>query len=268
MQNENLIEWPIEHKYGICRISLLSLYLEPRPGAGLFTQLLFGETYEVLGMTPDGKWLKVRHQTDIIGWIFTSQHEPIGEAAYDTYNEEDYQVVTSPVSTIRYQGELLYLMPGSHLHIGSSELFDMGSVLEFSGTSKHVKKKASREELVELAKKFINVPFLSGGRGFFGIGAGSFIQLVYKLAGFPAPKFISLLLSSGKPIAFEEIQLGDVVIFGNKKDIPHHAGIYIGDSQVIHVKGKVRVDSVKLDGAKMTHIQSPFYQVLDIRNLL
>ncbi|MBD8487868.1 C40 family peptidase [Echinicola sp. CAU 1574] len=269
MQKENLTKWPIDEKYGICRLSLISVYQEPRPGAGLLTQILFGETYEVEEATPDRKWLKVKVEADgVVGWMPAAQYEAVSEEAYNFYKDEDFQVVTSPLSSIKFKGDLLYILPGSSLHIGSSELFDMDGTIDFKGNSRHYKDKATGEELVSLAKMFINVPFLSGGRGFFGIGSGSFIQLVYKIGGYKAPKYISQFVEAGKEIDYREIQLGDVLIFGNNKDIPHHAGIYIGDSQVIHVKGKVRVDKVKLDGTKMTKNNSPLYQVLKIRRLM
>ncbi|GGF18683.1 hypothetical protein GCM10011339_03300 [Echinicola rosea] len=250
-------------------MSLMSVYLEPSRGIGLITQLLFGETYEVLGVTGDEKWLKVKTAEGAsTGWILRAQHYSISEEDYDFYNHEDYQVVTSPVSTVKYQGEEIYILAGSHLHIGSSELFDMGGQMGFKGNARHVKQKATREELVSLAKLFMHVPFLSGGRGFFGIGAGSFIQLAYKMAGYKLPKFISKLTEVGKSIAEENIQLGDIVIFGNNKDIPHHAGIYVGENQVIHVWGLVRLDKIKLDGSIMARNNSPLYRVLDIRSLL
>ncbi|QDH79334.1 NlpC/P60 family protein [Echinicola soli] len=269
MQNENLTEWPIEHQFGICRMSLVSIYLEPTRGTGLITQLLFGETYEVLGITGDEKWLKVKTTEGLsTGWMFRAQHHSISEEDFYFYNHEDYQVVTSPVSTVKYQGEQIYILAGSHLHIGSIELFDMGGVLEFKGNTRHVKDKATREELTSMAKLFMHVPFLSGGRGFFGIGAGSFIQLAYKMSGYKAPKFISKLMESGKSVDEKKIQLGDIVIFGNNKDIPHHAGIYVGENQVIHVWGLVRVDKIKLDGSVMVRNNSPLYRVLDIRSVL
>lgn len=250
-------------------MSLVSVYLEPSPGVGLLTQLLFGETYTVLGITGDEKWIRIKTTEEgATGWMLRAQHHQINEEDYRYYNYEDYQVVTSPVATIKYQGEQLHILAGSHLHIGSTELFDMGGVMEFKGAGRHIKDKASREELISLAKRFMHVPFLSGGRGFFGIGAGSFIQLSYKMAGYSVPKFISKLVEAGKSVKEKKIQVGDIVIFGNNKDIPHHAGIYVGENQVIHVWGRVRIDPVKLDGRIMTRNNSPLYRVLDIRSLL
>ncbi|GAB3647398.1 hypothetical protein GCM10028791_09270 [Echinicola sediminis] len=268
MQNENSTGWPIEHKYGICRLSLISVYQEARPGAGLLTQVLFGETYVVLEVTPDEKWLKVNTKDGVTGWMLHAQHEGLSESDYESCNEEDFQVVVSPLSTLKFRDHLLYLLPGSNLHVGASELFSMDGTMDFKGQSRNFKDKAKRKELVELSQMFIDVPFLSGGRGFFGIGSGSFIQLVYKMGGYYAPKFISQFLDVGKEVPFQEIQLGDIVIFGNSKDIPHHAGIYIGDSQVIHVRGKVKVDQVKLDGTRTGKNNSALHRVLQIRSLI
>ncbi|MDN3669739.1 NlpC/P60 family protein [Echinicola jeungdonensis] len=269
MRNGNSTEWLTKQKYGICRLSLVSVYQEPRPGSGLITQLLFGETYEVVEVSPDEKWLKIKiGAVNTTGWMQALQHEEISPEDFNFFTGGDNQITTSPVSTLKFREGTIYLLAGSLLQISASELFDTKRFIGFEGRVRNHKEKASRGELIDIARSFRNVPFLSGGRSYFGIGSGSFIQLVFKISGYSVPKFISQLVDAGRPVSAEKAYPGDLVIFGNEKDIPHHAGIYLGDNRVIHVSGKVKEDLIKLNGDAIGKPNSPTHRVLDIRCLI
>ncbi|GGZ28321.1 hypothetical protein GCM10007049_21590 [Echinicola pacifica] len=268
MQKETLIECPEEQKYGVCRLSLVPVYLSPDAGAGLLTQLLFGETYQVEGFTASKKWMKISIPPyGLRGWMLKAQQQIISKEAFEDYNNGEYKVVTSPMSTIEYKGNKIFLSPGSLLHIGTNELFEVEKHLKFHGESRPMRPVSSPEEIISLARLFLNVPFLSGGRGFFGIGAGSFLQLVFRMAGYQIPKFISEIIHVGKAVTLAEIEAGDVLIFGNNKDIPHHAGIYAGENQVIHVHGMVRIDSLTRDEAGLYGNKPPILNVLYVRRI-
>ncbi len=190
MQNGNSTKWLTKQKYGICRLSLVSVYQEPRPGSGLMTQLLFGETYEVVEVSPDEKWLKIKFGDDnATGWMQALQHEEISPEDFSYFSEGDYQITTSPVSTLKFREGTIFLLAGSHLQVSAKELFDVKRTIGFEGKVRNHLIKANRGELLDIARSFRNVPFLSGGRSFFGIGSGSFIQLVYKISGYSVPYF-------------------------------------------------------------------------------
>ena len=46
---------------------------------------------------------------------------------------------------------------------------------------------------------------------------------------------------------FAEVKTGDLAFFNNKEDIVH-VGILLGDGQIIHSSGKVRIDMIDKKG--------------------
>ncbi|WP_143962275.1 C40 family peptidase [Litoribacter populi] len=269
MQKETSTEWPIDLGYGVCRLSVATVYQEARPGAGLITQLLFGETYRVLEIDPRKRYLRIEcNQNKIQGWLLATQHQSIEPEEFEAFNESDYQLTTSPVSHITFKNQKIYILPGSHLHVAQNELFDLSQSLQFSGSSRPRFQKADREELMEIAKMFVNVPYLSGGRSFFGLGAGSFIQLVYKIAGYKVPKFLSQLMVFGKRIEPSEAQPGDLLIFYNEMQLPEHMGLYIGGERIIHMRGKVRIEQISFMPKSGQKNISGFPNVQEVRLLI
>ncbi|WP_194776607.1 C40 family peptidase [Pararhodonellum marinum] len=269
MQNENSTEWPSEKKYGICQLPLIGVYLEPRHGSGLMTQLLFGETYEVISSSKDLKWMKIfRPSLNLTGWIFSVQYESLSLDDYTNYQVDDFKITTSPITTIQFKGNSMYLLPGSELRIGNNELFDLEKTISLQGETRDFIKKASREELMEIADIFVNAPYLSGGRSLYGVGTGSFIQLVYKIGGYRLPKFISQLIDLGKSKSIEAGLPGDLIIFSNEKGIPHHVGLISGKDEIIHVRGKVMREKVQFSKIGGKQNNSLLHQVFEIRRLI
>jgi len=269
MQKGISTEWPTNAEYGVCRLSIINIFQEPRFGAGLITQLLFGETYRILERSSCLKWLKVVGDNDTgEGWMLALQHQEISYPEFIHFIENEYQITTSPISTIQYKGELLYLLPGSNIHVSKNELFDIAESIQFKGECRSHSLRASREEICQTALSFINVPAQFGGRSFFGIGAGAFVHLVFKIGGYNFPRFLSQIVEKGEKISSENSQPGDILIFANDKQIHDHVGIYLGNGEMIHVNGKVTKNQVNLEGANADKNLSPYWHVHEIRNII
>jgi len=269
MQNEISTGWPISSEYGVCRLSIINLYQQARLGTGLITQMLFGETYRVLERSSCLKWIKVAGSDDTgEGWMLLLQHQEINFEEFSHFNDNDYQVTSSPTSTILFKGQLIHLLPGSNIHVSQNELFDIGESIKFKGECRPHAQKATREEICRIALSFINVPAQFGGRSYFGIGAGAFVHLVFKIGGYNFPRFLSQIVEKGKLMDPKEAQPGDILIFANDKQIHDHVGIYLGGGEMIHVNGKVTRNEVNLDGARADKNISPFWHVHEIRNVI
>ncbi|MEX0881986.1 MAG: NlpC/P60 family protein, partial [Cyclobacteriaceae bacterium] len=242
MQKETSSEWLSENRFGICRLSLLTIYREPVIGSGMTSQLLFGETYEVSRSSKNGLWLFIEGQNQSgTGWIGVDQHHEVSSDEYDHFQQAPIQVTTSILSKVKWDNELLYLLPGSQIHADENEIFSWNESFTFEGSTRPFGIKADRKELVKLAGIFLHAPYLSGGRSFFGLYGGSWLNLVFKISGYTVPNYLASILDFGKNRPLGNIQEGDVIVFGNPHNIPHHLALYIGNGKMMEVKGKVLI---------------------------
>lgn len=91
-------------------------------------------------------------------------------------------------------------------------------------------------ESIELAKRFLGLPYLWGGRSSFGFDCSGFTQMLVRARGINMPRDADLQAawSGVTPVERNDLQPGDLLFFGSSaKDIAH-TGMYIGDGQFIH----------------------------------
>ncbi|MDN3202886.1 hypothetical protein [Algoriphagus sediminis] len=238
MPREKFKEWPLIDAFGICRLSILPVYSAPTFDSFLFAQLLFGECYQVTALTPDRKWFKI-HQEDseISGWITSDSLKEITKDDYERFNGADYQVVNSPIAAIEYQGTNLYLLPGSRLHFSEIELFNWKDHVGFTGSVRSHRQRATREELIEVALKFLNTPFQSGGRSIFGMDHRWFFPLVFSISGYK----LRMSKHMGELIEEEEVMPGDFLSLLDTSSNPLGLALYLGAEQVLWMDNKVKV---------------------------
>ena len=222
-------EWPLIDAYGIVRQTILPVYLRPKTDSALVTQLLFGECYLLTGLTSDREWFKVYHEDSATGgWVWAKSIKEITAEAYDTFLNQDFQFVTSPIAAIDYQDTHLYLLPGSRLHFSEKELFNWQDHLGFTGTYRPFAVKTNREELLDLALRFLNAPFQAGGRSIFGMDATHVFPLIFAMGGYSWPNG----KLPGKVIHPEEVEPGDLMVAWDAEVGQSHYALYLGAEQV------------------------------------
>ena len=82
--------------------------------------------------------------------------------------------------------------------------------------------------LVRETEKFLGVPYLWGGRSFFGIDCSGFSQVIMKRFGLALPRDTKDQISAGREVKRENIETGDLLFF------TRHVAIVISDSLMIH----------------------------------
>jgi len=236
-------------EHGIANISIIPVRKEASDRSEMVTQLLYGETYSV--ETKTKKWLEIKIDHDgYIGWIDAIQHTA---NTADFTSRENASLSYDVWHPLQLKNEHIPIVLGSNL-------------FKFDGINckTHNKEKAtynglavdpknfslSNEKLNKTAYKYLNAPYLWGGRSPFGIDCSGFTQNVFQFFNVWLPRDASQQVNVGTTVGFvEETQPGDLAFFDRQEDgLITHVGIILEDKKIIHASGKVKIDSLDHHG--------------------
>lgn len=236
--------------HGVSRLAIVPVRSEPNHAAEQTTQLLFGDHYEVLSLSPDKQWAHLRVFTDQCeGWIELRQHHGISEEYFQQINKTEFKIITDVATPVLYKKTPLTLVMGSIVPISTSELFKVEEQFAFNGESKSLGQRRDVEFIRQTARKYLGAPYQWGGKSPFGIDAPALVQMVFKIAGYPLPRTLKQLLAHGRKLApGEEAQPGDIAFFSLKGNTPVHCGLVLDDNRILHAYGQVRLDNLTDEG--------------------
>lgn len=101
-------------------------------------------------------------------------------------------------------------------------------------------------EIVELAKKFMGVPYVWGGTTPSGFDCSGFLQYVFKQYGINIPRLADEQYLLGEPVKTSQLSVGDLVFFSTYLEGASHCGFYVGNGEFLHTSSSkgVRIDSL------------------------
>lgn len=256
--------------YGVCRLSIVPVRMEATDKAEQVSQLLFGDHYEVTNQTRDKKWIRIRTNFDQYeGWIDRKQHQSISHDYYEYLNRAEFKITTDITATILYNKTPMTILIGSMIPISSFELFKMEEQFAFNGEAKNLGQKREYEFLRTVAMKYINAPYVWGGKGPFGIDCSGFTQIVFKVCGYRLFRDSWQQSNQGKSVkSLGEWLPGDLAFFKNSEGHINHVGILLEQDRIIHASGKVRIDQVNEEGILNTETKVCSHQFSHIRRIL
>jgi cell wall-associated NlpC family hydrolase len=89
----------------------------------------------------------------------------------------------------------------------------------------------SGEDVVAYALQFVGNPYKWGGNSLTnGVDCSGFVHLVYQHFGISTPRYSQSFKTVGQPVAYQNIQAGDVVVY------PGHVAIYIGNGCIVEAQ--------------------------------
>lgn len=210
--------------------------LRPQPDLvrGIDTELLLGEDVTVF------------ERKDGWAWVKAVSDGYVGYLPEDTIR----QALSAPTHIVVTQRTFLYPVP--ELRKPYTDVLSMGSRVRVAGTAeargnhyvvledgtaifaKHVQPIGYNDggDYVDIAAKFMETPYLWGGRSGLGVDCSSLIQLALLMTGRAAPRDSDMQAAGlGDPITREELRRGDFVFWKG------HAAVMEDPETIIHANG-------------------------------
>jgi hypothetical protein len=231
-------------KHGITALSTIPVRSSPTHRSEMVSQLLFGETYEILHTKEN--WLNIKCALDLYeGWIDAAQHTSLSEKDFSAITLQSagiaidlfYSAASSDKSIALVTGSTLPYFDGINFKIGKEKFI-------YNGQAMMPDQVRTVTMLEKIALRYLYAPYLWGGRSPLGIDCSGLVQVLYKCIGIALPRDAYQQADLGKPVNFaEEAILGDLAFFHNEEGKITHVGLILKDKKIIHSSAMVRIDS-------------------------
>lgn len=217
-------------------LPVAAVHPRPDPDCSIDTQALFGEALTIFDIA--GGWAWVQLAADgYVGYVREEAIRPGSSAAT--------HVVSVPRS---------FVYPGPDLRFPHRQALSMGSRVRITGTAEtratpyalledgsaiiaaHLRPigEVAAEDAVSVAARFVQTPYLWGGRSGFGIDCSGLVQLALAMTGKNAPRDSDQQAAGlGKLIDPEQdgLQRGDLVFWKG------HVGFLEDQQTLLHASG-------------------------------
>lgn len=237
----------------------------PSHKSEMLSQILFGEKYSIIDKA--GTWIKIETFFDnYTGWIDAAhlQHSLVDDISRG-------HVLNRALLCFKDDKSRLILEAGCEIFNPDfdDKTFTAGS-RKFSTQSEFSSSFIStNDSYTDTALKFINSPYIWGGRIPSGIDCSGLTQLVYKIHGKAIPRDSSQQAEVGTAVDFIDQTIpGDLVFFDNDRGKITHVGMIFSRGLVIHASGRVRIDSIDHQGIFKAEINGYSHKLRTIRRIV
>ena len=226
------------------------MYSRPSRDADVVSQAIYGSNVAVQE-TGEG-WLKIQTSDEYSGWVpaehlrvLASGERPYASSAsvqveslFAHIYHEPSVTKRRPMLTVPFETRLE--PAGSRFEDGERwikvRLPDNARGWIQKGDVTAGTRVLSMAETIDLARRFLGLPYTWGGTSSFGYDCSGFVQMLYRKHGISLPR-------DSRPqarwkgfvaVEGEEPVAGDLLYFGSAPEKITHTGMYIGDDQFIH----------------------------------
>jgi hypothetical protein len=251
----------------LVNISVCNIRSAPKHSAELATQSLLGTPLKVF--KKDGSWYLVQTPDGYFGWLDAGGLQHVTPEEFVAWNRAEkvvvieafefvYQKNGEDVLTDVVAGNILAVKQdlGSKLEVslpdGRSGIIHAGAVSSYqSFLQPH---EPLLENILQVAHRFMGVPYLWGGTSPKAVDCSGFTKTVFYLNGLELPRDASQQVQVGQPVDTDtlltNLEKGDFIFFGRQADKDRgekitHVAIYLGDGKIIHASGRVQIESLR-----------------------
>ncbi len=252
----------IEKNWGVVSLSVANLRTKPAHSAELASQAIMGTPVRIL-KEADG-WLLIQTPDQYISWTNATSVQPMSRLEISNWRNADRIIYMDTYGTISGDSKLSTVVSdlvAGAIVVRKSENKTIAEITLPDGRSGYVSTlnwlnlkqwkdtvQLIPDKLIVTGKQFLGFPYLWGGTSSKGIDCSGFVKTVCFLNGVVLERDASQQVKHGKDIdissGWDQLQKGDLLYFGSKDPFrATHTGIYIGDSELIHSSGSVRINS-------------------------
>jgi gamma-D-glutamyl-L-lysine dipeptidyl-peptidase len=252
-------------------VPVANMYSSPTQDADVVSQAILGSNVGVLESQRD--WVKVRTSDQYTGWMPLSDSIQQNAGTYATkgrviqveslfanlYRETDV-TQHQPVITAPFETRLEVVKEGAGDDAGWLQvaLPDGHAAWIQNSDVNPDPKPLSIDASIALAKRFLGLPYLWGGRSSYGYDCSGFTQMLVRSRGINMPRDADLQAAweGTQVIERKDLRAGDLLFFGAGPDKITHTAMYIGNGEIIHAttNGHPVIQISRLDDRPWTRI--------------
>lgn len=244
--------------YAICCVPVMPMRSEPSHASEQCSQVLFGEKVHILSQNGNG-WVFISCEWDgYSGWIRESQ---ITYISRKEYCKPAFLLSAKKTNVLLQNTIQTPLSIGSTLfNLRKKQMKWAQQQFEFKGKAINIKQQLPTAALCEsIAKSFLGVPYLWGGRNQMGIDCSGFSQMVFKMMNIRIKRDASMQANQGEHVDFlQAAECGDLAFFDNEDGRITHVGILLNNHTIIHAtdtSGQVVIDAIDSIGIISTSLR-------------
>lgn len=211
-----------------------ALRARPDMAVGVDTELLLGERVTVFERAGGWAWVKSERDGYVgylaEGWISEEAPQP-------THHVVTPRTFLYPVPDLRAPVRAVLSMGSRIAVVGEAETRGTRYLLQADGSAVVARHCLPldvflTDDYVSVAARFLETPYLWGGRSGFGIDCSGLVQLSLQMIGRNAPRDSDMQAEGlGRPLRREELTRGDLVFWKG------HVGILEDDRTLLHASG-------------------------------
>jgi cell wall-associated NlpC family hydrolase len=236
-------------------VPVANMYSSATDKADVVSQAIYGTNVDLV--VARGEWSRIQTPDHYKGWV-PSRHirilltgngyansvpsVQVQSLFANIYAEPDI-TKHKPVVTVPFETHLELVADSTTKNAKAApdgwlqvHLPDLRSAWVQTGDVISNAKPLSIPESIELAKRFLGIPYLWGGSSSFGFDCSGFTQMLVRARGINMPRDADqqAAWSGVAAVQRKDLQPGDLLFFGSSAKQITHTGMYIGDGQFIH----------------------------------